>query len=184
MESRVSSSILKSIAKYVLIFALPIFLISCGDDAVNSGSLKARGKMPVPKKAKPVKKAVVPKKIIKVSKDVEADVRVGLRNPFQSYIAQEVKTDDRVLGPLECCELGLFRLMAVISGIDNSRALIMAPDGQKYITKKGDIMGLRGGKITKIYKNKIVVEEKHQDPSGKKMLKELVEIKLPSDDAK
>ena len=90
----------------------------------------------------------------------------------------------RVLGPLECCELGLFRLMAVISGIDNPRALIMAPDGQKYITKKGDIMGLRGGKITRIYKNKIVIEEKFKDPSGKKMVKELVEIKLPSEERK
>jgi Tfp pilus assembly protein PilP len=184
MESSVSTSILKSIAKYAFIIAVPLFLISCGDDAANSGSLKATAKMPVPKKAKPVKKAAESKAVRKISKVGEADVRVGLRNPFQSYITQEVTTDDRVLGPLECCELGLFRLMAVISGIDNSRALIMAPDGQKYITKKGDIMGLRGGKITKIYKNKIVVEEKHKDPSGKKMLKELVEIKLPSDEKK
>lgn len=182
-----SDSILKSIAKYIFIFALPLLLISCGDDASTSGSLKATARMPVPKKAKATKKVVVAKVAVKavIAKDGEDDVRVGLRNPFQSYIIPHTATkDDRVLGPLECCELSLFRLMAVISGIDRPRALIMAPDGKKHITKKGDIMGLRGGKITKIYKNKIVIEEKFRDPSGKRIVKELVELKLPSEEAK
>lgn len=146
---------LRSIAKYIIIFALPVFMLSCGgDDAANSGSLKATAKMPVPKRAAP--KKVAPKRAAPVVKKTSEDVhRTGLRNPFKSFISPKVAKDERVLGPLECCELGLFRLMAVISGNENPRALVMAPDGQKYITKKGDIMGLRGGKITKIYKNKV-----------------------------
>lgn len=182
-----SNSILKSIAKYSVIFALPLLLISCGDDGADSGSLRASAKMPVPKKAAPVKQEAVSKVAEKSSADLKADsdkFRAALRNPFQSYNVPEPTKGGRVLGPLECCELGLFRLMAVISGTNRSRALIMAPDGQKYITKKGDVMGLRGGKIIRIYKNKIIVEEKFKGPSGKKMVTELVEIKLPSQEMK
>ena len=181
------NSIFKSIAKYCFIIVLPLLLLSCGDDSASTGSLKASGKMPVAKKAAKVKKEAALKKAAqeaaaKSLKPRSSKSTGSLRNPFQSYIMQEDVSDSRVLGPLECCELNLFRLMAVISGIDRPRALIMAPDGQKYITKKGDLMGLRGGKITRIYKNKIVIEEKFKEPGGKKMIKELVELKLPSED--
>lgn len=178
-----STSILKSIVKYSFILALPLLLVSCGDDAVDSGSLKATAKMPKPKKVVTAKKVSTEKEAVKTAGELKESLgkrKTGLRNPFQSYITPDVTTYDRVLGPLECCELSLFRLMAVISGVDRPRALIMAPDGKKYITKKGDVMGLRGGKITKIYKNKIIVEESFKDSDGKKMIKEYVEISLPS----
>ncbi len=186
-------SVLKLTAKYILILALPLLLISCGDKAADSGSVKATAKMPKPKvsaaamKAAAQKKAAAEKKAALEAKramGTKDGHRTGLRNPFQSYIVPEVTKDERILGPLECCELGLFRLMAVISGTKRPRALVMAPDGEKYITKKGDVIGLRGGRITRIYSNKIVVEERFKDPLGGKMVKEIVEIKLPSEDSK
>lgn len=178
----------------MFIFALPLLLISCGGDAPDSGPIKATAKMPKPKVSAAAKKAAVEKKAAAAKKAAldakkarggEDGHRTGMRNPFQSYIVPtETVKDDRILGPLECCELSLFRLMAVISGTKRPRALVMAPDGEKYITKKGDVMGLRGGKITRIYNNKIVIEERFKDPREGKMVKEIVEIKLPSEEDK
>lgn len=187
------SSILKSITKYILIFVLPLLLLSCGDDAADSGPVRATARMPKPNKAVIARKAMLAKKAAAAKKaEEEARLarlnkeghRTGMRNPFQSYIVPEVAKEERILGPLECCELSLFRLMAVISGTKRPRALIMAPDGEKYITKKGDVMGLRGGRITRIYSNKIVIEERFKDPREGKMIKEIVEIKLPSEEGK
>ncbi len=180
--------IFRRLALYLLLIILPMVLVSCGgDEVVDSGKVKATAKMPRPKKV--VKKKVEKKKALSevVYKDGDVPVRSALRNPFQSYIIPAAATEigeERIRGPLECCEIGLFRLMAVISGIDNPRALIMAPDGKKYITKKGDLIGLKAGKIVKIATNKVVVEERFKDSAGGKVLKEFVEIKLPSGDTK
>ncbi|MEE9543593.1 MAG: pilus assembly protein PilP [Thermodesulfobacteriota bacterium] len=181
-----SRPICKRLAIFLFVIILPMALVSCGgDEAANSDNVRATVKMPRPKKV--VKKKAEKKtvKTVAVSKNGAPVVREALRNPFQSYmLPAEVIGEERVRGPLECCEIGLFRLMAVISGIDNPRALIMAPDGKKYITKKGDLIGLKSGKIVKIAKNKIVVEERFKDSTVGKVVKEFVEIKLPSSEDK
>jgi type IV pilus assembly protein PilP len=174
---------LRRLAISLIVIILPLALISCGDEPADT-NVRATAKMPAPKKV--VKKRAAKKKAVVVAKAKagEPAIREALRNPFLSYITPEATTEERVRGPLECCELGLFRLMAVISGIDNPRALIMAPDGKKYITKKGDIIGLKSGKIVKIAKNKVVVEERMKDSSGATVVKEFVEIKLPNNQGK
>ena len=65
-RSSVSTSILKSIAKYIFILALPLLLVSCGDDAADSGSLRATAKMPRPRRPRLAKKAAAPKEAVKV----------------------------------------------------------------------------------------------------------------------
>ncbi len=165
-----------AISLFVIIF--PLILLSCGGDEAANSDVRAKAKMPVPRKTARKKEV---KKKASVADAGKAVLRKTLRNPFQSYILPvETGVDKRVRGPLECCEIGLFRLVAVISGIDNPRALIMAPDGKKYITKKGDLIGLKAGKILKIAKSKVIVEERFKDSTGGKVVKELVEIKLPS----
>ena len=178
--------ICKRLAIFALVIIVPLILVSCGGDEAANSDVRATAKMPRPKRV--VEKKAVKKKA--TARSVNANgkpvVREALRNPFQSYIipAGAIGEEERVRGPLECCEIGLFRLMAVISGVDNPRALIMAPDGKKYITKKGDLIGLKAGKIVKIAKSKVIVEEKFKDSSEGKVVREFVEIRLPSDGGK
>ena len=174
--------ICKRLAIFALVIIVPLILVSCGGDEAANSDVRATAKMPRPKRV--IKKKVEKKKATarSLAANGKPVVRETLRNPFQSYIIPaEAIGEERVRGPLECCEIGLFRLMAVISGVDNPRALIMAPDGKKYITKKGDLIGLKSGKIVKIAKSKVIVEEKFKDSSEGKVVREFVEIRLPSD---
>lgn len=129
-----------------------------------------------PKQAEPVKQAEsAPKK----AQDMEAaDKTAGIeptidarhRNPFQSHIIVMKGAEDgakkAVKGPLECCELNTFKIMAVVSSPENAFALVQAPDSKRYIVRKGDKMGANEGRIVKIAKSSITVREPNKDEKG------------------
>ncbi|MFQ5353674.1 MAG: pilus assembly protein PilP [Thermodesulfobacteriota bacterium] len=74
---------------------------------------------------------------------------------------------ERVKGPLECCSLDLFRVMAVVLSGDSSYALVNAPDGKRYIVRRGDLMGLAGGRIIKIDSDGLKVRVYKRDDDGR-----------------
>ncbi|MBI5902432.1 MAG: pilus assembly protein PilP, partial [Deltaproteobacteria bacterium] len=82
----------------------------------------------------------------------EAAIEAKRRNPFQSHIIlmRGVEGAKKVKGPLECCELALFKVVAIVAGTDNPVALIQSPDNKRYIVKKGDLIGSREGHVTGI----------------------------------
>lgn len=106
-----------------------------------------------------------------------------LRNPFQSHIMLMKPSADapqKIKGPLECCEVAMFRLMAAVAGVKDSEAyaLIQAPDSKRYVIRHGDVMGAREGKVVKITSNSLVVREHTRDQEGKVTSTEDIEIKL------
>ncbi|MEE8575454.1 MAG: pilus assembly protein PilP [Thermodesulfobacteriota bacterium] len=160
----------------LIIVAASFFLSACsgggGGDESSSVRMKPAKKPAPPKVA--VKKEEVKKEVKKVATTFNLD-----RNPFKSYIIKKtVKMDTRIKGPLECCQLQLFKLLAVISGIDEPKALVLAPDGKKYSLKLGDLIGLKEGKILEINPEGLVIEETLVDFEGKKSLKKAV-LALP-----
>ncbi|MBI5902327.1 MAG: pilus assembly protein PilP, partial [Deltaproteobacteria bacterium] len=82
----------------------------------------------------------------------EAAIDAKSRNPFQSHIIlmRGVEGAKKVKGPLECCEIALFKVVAIVAGTDNPVALIQSPDNKRYIVKKGDLIGSREGHVTGI----------------------------------
>jgi type IV pilus assembly protein PilP len=118
-----------------------------------------------------------------VNPDAPATVFKIERNPFKSFIVQmKPKEDGRVKGPLECCEIELFRLLAVITGVHEPKALVLAPDGKRYTVKKGDYIGLKSGKITEINKSGLVVTEPVYDAYGNQSSTRKAALTLPSDE--
>ena len=156
---------------YSLAFIIPFVMVSCGGGDEGTA---VQAKKPV---VKPVEKAVVEEKV----DDELADLsRVNRRNPFVSYYATQVKKGPvRIKGPLECCELGAFKLMAVVSGVGASRALVQAPDGKRYIVKRGDLMGLKSGKVFSITKGGLKIREPVLDEEGKVVSSTDYELTLP-----
>lgn len=153
---------------------LPFFLFSCkGEQAEEVKEVEEEKKpepvsAPVPEKALPQPLPVTP-------------VTEARRNPFVSYLALGGKREERPKTPLECCDVNMFRVMAVLSAADTPMALIQAPDGKNYTAKKGDRIGLKDGKIVTIEGRGIIVEEVETDEEGRVIARPRVELTLPAE---
>ena len=91
--------------------------------------------------------------------------------------AAEVK-EVRQKTPLEKIEISQLRLRAIIIAASGNRALVEESTGKGYIITKGTYIGRNDGKITKILKDKVIIEEMVEDIEGKMVIQEK-EIKLP-----
>ncbi len=159
-----------------LILAILLFpLISCGKKE------ETRETPPV-KKAKPVQPSPASAGGISAAAAIASTIEARERNPFQSYIILMRATEGarKMKGPLECCDLGLFKLQAVVESPDNAFALVQAPDGKRYIVRGGDVIGLMGGRVTRIGSKSITVREVNKQ-DGKVISTTDTELKLPSE---
>lgn len=154
---------IRSIRILVPVLAASLLLASCGSEPQEEWKPK-RAKPPAAEQAPA--EAPAPEKKAEVALPEEGRF---LRNPFQSYIALKggVERPEKVRGPLECCDLSLFRLVAVVAGEESSYALVQAPDGKRYIIKKGDLIGLREGRVVRIDTAGVMVREYTRDSEGK-----------------
>ncbi len=164
------------ILKILLLLLIPFALVSCqGEEPQNNAPLK---RAPRPKKK--------PEPQVTVEEKKEFVVETIKRNPFMNFMVKKGirKESKRVKGPLECCDVKLFRLLAVVSGIDMPRAVVQAPDNKKYIVKIGDRMGLNDGRIVHIDRGSITVREKIYNEFGEVVGTNDVKLSLPSEDKK
>jgi len=68
--------------------------------------------------------------------------------------------------PLEKLSLGQLKLVAIIRAPSGNKALVEESSGKGYVIKKGTYIGLNSGKIIKIEKDNIIIEEEIQDIQG------------------
>ncbi len=138
----------------------------------------------------PVKKApaaqsapAVPAGGADTAASVDSTIDARHRNPFQSHILlmKGLEGPKKTKGPIECCDLTLFRLVAVVASPESSFALVQAPDGKRYVVKKGDLIGSREGRISSIEQRSITVREYNKDENGKVVSSEDIEIKIPTE---
>jgi type IV pilus assembly protein PilP len=83
----------------------------------------------------------------------------------------------RPLTPLEKVDLSQLKLVAIIRAMSGNLALVEEASGKGYVIKKGTYIGTRSGKVGKILPDRIIVEEKSEDFSGKVSVRE-IEVKL------
>jgi type IV pilus assembly protein PilP len=75
-----------------------------------------------------------------------------------------------------------FKILGIISGIDDSRALILRPDGKRYEVNRGDLIGAREGRIFRITVKGLIVDELVKDDASGKMVRKRVELRIPGND--
>lgn len=104
------------------------------------------------------------------------------RNPFVSHIMllRDTRAVKKIKGPLECCDVGQFKLLAVVVAPEKSSALLQAPDGKRYIVRTGDLLGSREGRIVSIASRSLTVRERTLDDAGKVIATSDVELALPA----
>jgi type IV pilus assembly protein PilP len=82
--------------------------------------------------------------------------------------------------PLERFDLDQLKLTGILVSSAKIRALIQEASGKGYIISEGTYIGDKGGQVTKITNDRVVVEEKYIDVLGKVAVRE-IEIKLRPD---
>ncbi len=113
--------------------------------------------------------------------------RKGRIDPFEPFLRKpepEVITDGKAKlkrriprTPLEKIDLSQLKLTALLRTSTKSRALVQEVSGKGYIVNEGTYIGNKGGQVSKIYKDRILVEEKYLDVFGKISVRER-EMKL------
>lgn len=159
---------------------MPLLLASCGKEDVKQAE-------PSKQAAHAGKAQAAAGQSIETSASLHVTAEHPARNPFQSHIVlmkgAEAAVKKVVKGPLECCELSLFRLMAVVSSAENSFALVLSPDSKRYVVRRGDKIGSNEGKVVKIGDNKVIVREPNKDEKGNILSTTDTEMTLPTEKA-
>lgn len=104
----------------------------------------------------------------------------GRRDPFESLLdlKKPVLTVEEPLTPLQKYDVGQMRLIGIIIGKGEPRAMVIAPDGKSYILKKGIKVGKNDGTVVEITQDAVLVKERYIDFSGE-IRTGIQEIMLP-----
>ena len=80
--------------------------------------------------------------------------------------------------PLERIDLSQLKLVGIMLSENGNKALLEDSSGKGYVVSKGTYIGTNSGKVIRINKDRIVIEEEFEDVFGKTKLRQR-EIKLP-----
>lgn len=152
------------------IFILFLFsLAGCGGGELPA-PIPQKGKVPqaVAKKVEPVK--VADKKEPEKKEEPEYVYNpAGKSDPFNPFIQLTPLRElsrRTPLTPLQKYDISQLKLVAIISTPEGNIALVEDSTGKGYFLKKGTEIGKNDGKVTKILKDRVVVEELYQDIFG------------------
>lgn len=103
----------------------------------------------------------------------------GKPDPFKPFIQLTPVRDasrKSPLTPLQKYDISQIKLVAIISAPEGNIALVEDATGKGYFLKKGTWVGKNDGKVTKILRDKVVIEEVYQDIFGQTKTQEILLI--------
>lgn len=113
----------------------------------------------------------------------------GKRDPFRPFIAMQapiMPSDQNVpLTPLQKYDLSQLKIVAILMEKDQGKAMLEDSEGKGYIVAQGTYVGNRFGKVTKIDRDRVVIEERYKDYLGVVRSKETVlQLYTPGEEKK
>lgn len=165
------------------IIILAIVIASC----LVVGCDKGPKQKPVPKpppKIAPDQKKTTPT-TTNTTKEGEQDINSSYvydptdkRDPFKPFIAMQTPlrpTDEEIpLTPLQKYDLSQLKLVAILIGTGEDKAMVEDSEGKGYIVKKGVYVGRNFGKVKAVLKDRVIIAERYKDYTGKVREKEIV----------
>jgi type IV pilus assembly protein PilP len=153
----------------ILSIAFLLVIGGCGGGAPPS-TLPVKEKSPSVEKKKVEPAKVVEKKEPEKKEEVEYSYNpTGKPDPFKPFIQlTPLREASRKipLTPLQKYEISQLKLVAIISTPEGNIAMVEDSTGKGYFLKKGTWIGKNDGKVTKILKDKVIIEEVYQDIFG------------------
>ena len=92
----------------------------------------------------------------------------GKPDPFKPFIQVSPVRGPRAapLTPLQRYEISQLKLVAIISAPEGNMALVEDSAGKGFFLKRGTLVGNSDGKVSKILKDRVIIEEVYQDAYG------------------
>ena len=105
-------------------------------------------------------------------------------DPFKSFITvreelEEKEAREKPRTYLETLDISQLTISAIILTSDGNWALVRDSKGDGHVIRTGTLIGRRGGRVTEILNDKIVVREYHKDIRGREIVRDHI-MKLPS----
>ena len=140
-----------------------LFLIGGCGGGTPPPSLPSRAKSPSVEKKKEEPTKVAEKK----EEDEYSYNPAGKPDPFKPFIQLASRGSSRTaLTPLQKFDISQLKLVAIISTSEGNIALVEDATGKGYFLKKGTWIGKNDGKVTKILKDAVIIQEVYQDIFG------------------
>jgi len=154
-----------------------LFLMGgCGEGTPPS-SIPSKPKSPSVEKKKEGPTKVTEQKEPEKREEAEYSYNsAGKPDPFRPFIqltSARGGSKTAPLTPLQKYDFSQLKLVAIISSPDGNIALVEDVAGKGYFLKKGTWIGKNDGKVTKILKDKVIVEEVYQDIFGQTKTNEI-----------
>lgn len=131
---------------------------------------------PVVVKTKPVPEAVSPKAEEKPEENTPEFryLPANRRDPFISIlVTTEGRRSLENLPPLQRTQIDDLRVIGIIWGGYGLSAMIQTPDGKGYSIRRGTLIGPNRGRVIRITKRFVMVEEKYMDIFGERKTREV-----------
>ena len=161
------------------LFIVFLFLMGgCGGGAPPASLPTKTKSVPVEKKKEePAKVAEKKEPEKREEKKIEAEYSynpAGKPDPFKPFIQlASIKGTKTALTPLQKFDISQLKLVAIITAPSGNIALVEDVTGKGYFLKKGTWIGKNDGKVTKILKDKVIIEEVYQDIFGQTKTNEI-----------
>jgi type IV pilus assembly protein PilP len=156
-----------------------VFLFGIGGcgGGTPPASLPSKTKSPALEKKKEEPAKVAEKKEPEKKEEAEYSYNpAGKPDPFKPFIQLTPVRDASRSGPLtplQKYDISQLKLVAIISTPEGNIALVEDATGKGYFLKKGTGIGKNDGKVTKILKDKVIIEEVYQDIFGQTKTNEI-----------
>ncbi|MSN26364.1 MAG: pilus assembly protein PilP [Geobacter sp.] len=109
------------------------------------------------------------------------------KDPFKPFVSEKtnrnnsnehIKKTQKDELPIHSFDVGKFKLIGIITGGRENRAMVTDPNGKGYVLKVGMTIGNGNGRITSITSSGVDVIEQFTDDNGR-VRKENIKITLP-----
>ncbi len=149
------------------------FIVFAGCKGKKAPAPKPAVEKPRPAASVPV---AAPKEEVKPEKEVYAYEQKGRRDPFLSLVQITKEKRKRVVGkkPIENFDVDEIKLVAILWDTKQYYALITLPDNKSYTIRKGMTLGLYGGTVEDITKDKVLIREHVKDYRGQMKTKDTI----------
>jgi type IV pilus assembly protein PilP len=166
-------------SKIIFLLMAFLFLVAACGGGTPPASLPVKGKVPLAEEKKEGPAQEVEKGEKKESgKKEETEYAynpAGKSDPFKPFIqltpTKELKGPG--ITPLQKYEISQLRLVAIITVPEGDIALVEDSLGKGYFVRKGTVIGRNDGKVKKILKDRVIIEEVYQDVLGQTKVNEV-----------
>jgi type IV pilus assembly protein PilP len=174
-------SMLRHVTCLIIGVVLCACLAACSEEqaAPASKTTNVQSKPPA-KSVTPPQEAVVETEVAKEEEFVYETE--GRRDPFMplSRIVKPVvkAVEEEPQTPLQSYDVVQFKLIGVIVGMGDPKAMVVAPDGKSYVLARGVKIGKNNGVIVDITSDAVSIQETYYDFSGN-VIENIQEITVP-----